>query len=160
SAQPAPPLPSSPGAASLLPGEELWVVNFNAIPEHSAPIEDSDTVATLRKFTYLAIKDWVGDWIEVLNPPTRVTGFVPNDAVDPAEPPPDYIRADPPPAVDEINMDGRAFRGATLSFYPAPDADAQTETLSLNTPVTIADSVEGDDGEMWYRTSEGDYLPS
>src|SRR5882762_10070580 len=87
-AQPAPPLPSSPGAASLLPGEEIWVVNFNPIPEHSRPVEDSDTVATLRKFTYLVIKDWVGDWIEVFNPRTRVSGFVPNDAVGPADPPP------------------------------------------------------------------------
>ena len=136
------------------------MVNFNPIPEYSAPAEDSDTVATLRKFTYLAIKNWVGDWIEVFNPRTHVSGFVPNDAVGPADPPPDYIRADPPPAVDEINMDGRAARGATLSFYPTPDPEAQTETLILNTPLAIADSVEGDDGETWYRTADGDYLPA
>jgi hypothetical protein len=46
-----------------------------------------------------------------------------------------------------------------VSFYPTPDPDAQTATFGLNTPVTIVDSVEGDDGETWYRTTDGDYLP-
>ena len=32
-----------------------WVVNFEAIPERSAPDEDSDPIATLRQFTYLAV---------------------------------------------------------------------------------------------------------
>ena len=160
SAQPAPPLPSSTGAASLLPPDVTWVVNFEAIPERSAPLDESDTIATLRKFTYLAVKRYVGEWAEVFNPRTRASGFIPSDAIGPADTPPDYIIADPPPTVDEINMAGRTFRGTPLSFYPTPDPEAQTETLSLNTPVTIADSVEGDDGETWYRTPDGDYLPA
>jgi hypothetical protein len=143
-----------------LPAEPIWAVNFNAIPEHSAPTEESDTIATLRKFTYLVVTDWVGEWVQVLNPRTRATGFVPGDAIGPADAPPDYIVADPPPAVDEINMDGRAVRGATLSFYPTPDPEAEMDKLSLNTPVKIVDSVEGDDGETWYRTPDGDYLPA
>ena len=143
-----------------MPADPIWVVNFESIPEHSAPIEESDTIATLRKFTYLAVTGWVGEWVEVFNPRTRTRGFIPGDAVGPTDAPPDYISADPPPAVDEINMDGRAFRGAPLSFYPTSDPDAQTETLSLNTPVTIADSVEGDDGETWYRTADGNYMPA
>ncbi len=134
-----------------MPADPIWVVNFESIPEHSAPIEESDTIATLRKFTYLAVTGWVGEWVEVFNPRTRTRGFIPGDAVGPTDAPPDYISADPPPAVDEINMDGRAFRGAPLSFYPTSDPDAQTETLSLNTPVTISDSVEGDDGDAATR---------
>jgi hypothetical protein len=160
SAQPAPPLPSSFGSASRLPANPTWVVNFESIPERSAPDDSSDTIATLRKFTYLAVKGYVGEWAEVFNPRTRASGFIPSEVIGPADAPPAYITADPPPAVDEINLDGRAIRSTALSFYPTPDPDAQTELLSHNTLVSILDSVEGDDGETWYRTADGDYLPN
>jgi hypothetical protein len=102
-----------------------------------------------------------GEWVQVLNPRTHSTGFVPSNAIGPTDgPPPEYVLAPPPPAVDEINQDGRAIRGAELSLYPTPDPDAQTEALGHNAPVSIVDSVEGDDGETWYRTSDGDYLPN
>src|SRR3982074_2452410 len=120
-AQPAPPLPSRPGAASLLPTDPTWVFNFESIDEHSAPSLDSDPIVTLKQFTYLAIRDYQGEWAEVFNPRTQVTGFVPSDALGPTDPPPAYITAEPPPGVDEINQDGRSTRGAPLSFYTTPD---------------------------------------
>src|SRR5947209_999689 len=67
--------------------------------------------------------------------------------------------APPPPATAELDVIGRTLRNASLTYYPTPDPDAQTDTLSLNTQVTIAQTVEGDDGETWYRTADGDYLP-
>jgi L,D-transpeptidase catalytic domain len=139
----------------------VWVVNLETIPDRSAPSEAGDQVATLRRFTYLAVLGYQGDWAEVLDPRTHITGFVPSDAIGPTDgPPPDYVLAPPPPAVDEINADGRALRGAELALYPTPDPGAQTEALSHNAPVSIVDAVEGDDGETWYRTSDGDYLPN
>jgi hypothetical protein len=62
--------------------------------------------------------------------------------------------------MDQVDMVGRTLRGAPLTFYPTPDPDAATQTLSLNTQVNVAVTVEGDDGETWYRTADGDYLPS
>jgi hypothetical protein len=147
------------GAASPLPANPVWVVNFEPTPEQSAPDDSSDQLAQLRPFTYLAVLGYDGDWARVLNPRTRAVGFVPSDTLGPTDPPPAYITADPPPAVDEINADGRTLRGSPVSFYPTDDPDAQTETFALNTPVTIVDSVEGDDGATWYRTTDGDYLP-
>jgi L,D-transpeptidase catalytic domain len=159
-AQPVVPSPSPPASASLLPADVLWVVNLEALPERNAPTDDGEALGTLRKFTYLEVTGYQGEWAHVLNPRTKIAGFIPSDAIGPIDgPPPPYITADAPPAVDEINEDGRAIRGAALSFYPTPDPDAQTETLSHNTPVAITDSVEGDDGETWYRTADGDYLP-
>jgi hypothetical protein len=158
-AQPAPTVPLPASAASLLPAEPTWVVNFEAVPERTAPDEESDVLTTLRKFTYLAVKGYQGEWAEVFNPRTSVTGFIPSDAIGPADTPPAYLTADPPPVLDEVNAEGRAVRGAALSFYPTPDPDAQTDKLSLNTPVEITTTVEGDDGETWYRTADGDYLP-
>jgi L,D-transpeptidase catalytic domain len=159
-AQPAPPPPPVGGAASPLPAEPVWVVNLDALTERSAPDEDSDPVASLRQFTYLAVTGYDGDWAQVLNPRTHQTGFVPSTDIGPSDPPPAFVTADPPPTVDEIDSVGRALRAARLSFYPTPDPDAQVETLALNTQLTIDGTVEGDDGETWYRTADGDFLPA
>src|SRR3954451_17790829 len=101
-AQTAPP----PSAASLLPANPLWVVNFEPTHEQSAPHDDSDQVAMLRPYTYLAVLGYDGEWARVLNPRTRSVGFVPSDTLGPTDPPPAYVTADPPPTVDEINTDG------------------------------------------------------
>jgi hypothetical protein len=160
-AQPAPPPPSPTGAASLLPpNEALWAFNLDTLPQRGAPADDSESLATIRQFTYLKVTGYTGDWAQVYNPRTHITGFVPGDAIGPADEPPGYISAPPPPAVDEVNIDGRAIRGAVLSFYPTPDPDAHVETLTLNTQISISETVEGDDGEVWYRTADGDYLPT
>jgi L,D-transpeptidase catalytic domain len=158
-AQTAAPPPSGQGAASLLPADPLWVVNLDPLPERSAPDEGSDPIATLRKFTYLAVLGYEGEWAKVLNPRTNDVGFIPSDAIGPIDAPPAYLTADPPPAIDDVNAVGRTLRATPLSFYPTPDEAAQTDTLSLNTQVLVANTVEGEDGETWYRTSDGDYLP-
>jgi hypothetical protein len=142
-----------------LPADPTWVVTLGPQPEYGAPNSDGDPIADLRQFSYLAVLGYDGEWARVFNPRTRDVGFVPSDAIGPTDSAPDYVLADPPPAVDEINTDARTLRGAPVSFYPTPDPDAQTATFSLNTLVTVADSVEGDDGETWYRTTDGDYLP-
>jgi L,D-transpeptidase catalytic domain len=143
-----------------LPAEPVWVVSLDALTERSAPDEDSEPVATLRQFTYLAVTGYDGEWAQVLNPHTHQTGFIPSTEIGPSDPPPAYVTADPPPTLDEIDTVGRALRGAPVSFYPTPDPDAQVDTLTLNTPLTIDGTVEGDDGETWYRTGDGDFLPT
>jgi hypothetical protein len=153
-------MPMPGAAASPLPGQPAtWVVNFESIAERTAPSDASDALTTLRQFTYLEVRGYQGDWAEVFNPRTRTTGFVPSEAIGPTDPPPAYITADPPPVVDELKLDARAVRGAAVSFYPTPDADAQVETLAHNAPLSLAATVEGDDGETSYRTTDGDYVP-
>src|SRR5437667_130755 len=69
SAQPAPPLPSA-GAASLLPPDVTWVVNFDPIAEHSAPVEEGDESENWYRTPY-------GDYltaaqVRLARPPTRM----------------------------------------------------------------------------------------
>jgi L,D-transpeptidase catalytic domain len=135
------------------------VVNLESIAVRAEADADSDEIATLRSFTYLEVQGYTGEWARVLNPRTRTVGFIPSEAIGPAETPPAYLTADPPPALEELNLAGRAIRGAMLSFYPTPEGEAQLEPVAHNAPLTIAETVEGDDGEVWYRTSDGDYLP-
>lgn len=148
----------SAGAASPLPEPE-WVVNVEATALRSGPDAESDELAALRAYTYLEVQGYAGEWARVLNPRSRTTGFVPSLAIAPAETPPAYISADPPPSLEEVNVSGRAIRGAMLSFYPTSEPEAQLEPVAHNTPLLISDAVEGADGAVWYRTSDGDYLP-
>src|SRR5437899_2673478 len=82
-AQPVVPSPSQPAGASLLPTNVTWVVNLSSLPERSAPNEDGDAIGTLRPFTYLEVTGYQGEWARVLNPRTKVAGFVPSDAIGP-----------------------------------------------------------------------------
>lgn len=153
--------PTQPGAAasSLPPGPAQWVVTFEATDARAVPDENADPIASLRPYTYLDVLGYEGDWARVFNPRTHDTEFVPSASLGPTDPPPTYITAPPPPATEQIDADGRALRGAVLSFYPTDDDAAQIDTLAHNTPVHITDTVDGDDGQTWYRTADGDYLP-
>jgi L,D-transpeptidase-like protein len=155
---------SSPtgGAASPLPtaASADWVFNVESTAFLTAPDESSDVLATLKPLTYLQVTGYDGEFAHVLVPRTGQTGYVSSYAIGPTDPPPDFVTAAPPAALDEVNLPGRIIRGASLAFYPAPDEEAQTDRLGHNAPVFIKDSVEGTDGETWYRTSDGDYLPA
>src|SRR5262249_30657532 len=154
-----PPTSSGPGAASLLPDNPEWVLNFETVDVRVEPNEESEPLTTVPAWTYLAVRSYQGEWAKVFNPRTRVLGYVPSDLIGPIEAPPAYLLADPPPTLEELNVAARAIRGAALSYFPTPDPQVRTESLAHNAPVSIVDSVEGEDGETWYRTPEGDYLP-
>ena len=93
--------------------------------------EDSDPVATLRQFTYLAVRGYQGEWAEVLNPRThdRRLRAERRHRPDRSAAGLHHRATRRPPSTRSI-VDGRAIRGAALSFYPTPDPDAQTETLA------------------------------
>jgi hypothetical protein len=126
----------------------------------TAPDESGDAIGPLRRLSYLQVLGYQGEWAHVREPRFDVTGWVPSSSIGPGDEPPAFITADPPAAWEELNVTGRAIRGAMLSFYPTPEAEAQLEPLAHNAVVSIAESVHGSDGELWYRTSDGDYVPS
>jgi hypothetical protein len=136
------------------------VVNFDAGELYAGPDADTDDLGPLRPFTYLQILGYEDTWAHVYNPRTHITAYISSDLLGPTDTPPDYITADPPPALEEINLPARSRRGAVLHFYPTPDPDSETDVLPHNTAIFVTDSVEGLDGELWYRTSDGDYLPT
>ncbi len=157
--------PSATAAPTLSPSPTatpapVWVVNFAAADLYVSADASSDSAGSLRPLTYLQVLGYDGGFAHVRNPRTGTTAYLDSSLIGPSDPPPDYYTAPPPPATDRINLPARAVRGAELSFYPTPDQEAQTGALPRNTPVFIADAVTGTDGETWYRTSDGDYLPT
>ena len=70
-------------------------------------------------------------------------------------------RQDGPPFMGGIGMPGRIVGGANLRTWPVVGNNL-LRTVGHNAPVRILDSVEGDDGEEWYRANGLDtrtYLP-
>ena len=154
--------PTVAGASPLPAADDGtdWVFNFEPTTLYSGPDDSADELGSLKQLTYLKVTGYEGEFAHVFNPRTGVTGYVPTGVLGPTDPPPDFITAPPPPAVDEINMPGRIIRGADEAFYPAPDEEARQGHLGHNAPVFITDSVEGTDGETWYRTRDGDFVPA
>ncbi|GAC1327467.1 MAG: hypothetical protein NVSMB2_26870 [Chloroflexota bacterium] len=152
---PPPPLTAS---ASLLPAPAIWVVNFDTIKERVAPAEDAEELATLRQYTYLDLRGYDGQWAQVFNPRTKTLGYVPSDALGPTDPPPDFVTAAPPPVAQELDIDARAISGAALTYFPTSDPYATSAGLGHNALLHLTGSLESDNGDEWYRTSDGDYV--
>lgn len=148
------------GPAAPPPTDAPWAVNFEPTVAHTAADENSEVLGALRQFTYLQILGYEDIWARVYDPRTRSTVYVPSDVLGPVDVPPPYIAAPPPAAIEAIGLPGRVVGGANLAFYPTPAEEAQTARLRHNEAVFIAEAVQGEDGETWYRTSEGDYLPA
>ncbi len=152
---PARPTPTPSPTATV-----VWVMNFEPARLLAGADSGSGEVAPLRQFTYLELLGYEDEWARVYNPRTKQEGFVSSTLLGPSDPPPAYLTAAPPPAVDMVGLPGRIIGSPSLAFYPTSDPDAQMNTMAHNAPVFVADSVEGDDGALWYRTDGGDYLPT
>lgn len=156
------PVEEAPAAVEAAPAvlDAPWVVNFEATAAFSGPGDDTTYFGDLRQFTYLQVLDYSGAWAHVYNPRNRATMFVSSAALGPYDEPPAYIRAAPPASVEMVEMPGRIVGSAPLAFYPTPAEEAYVLRLGHNDEVYIVDTVLGEDGNIWYRTGEGDYLPS
>jgi hypothetical protein len=135
------------------------VVTFKATQAYLVPSEDAEPIGSVRQFTYLQVLGYEGLFAHVLNPRTRSEFFVPSESLGSVDtPPPDYITADAPPALETINLPARTVGRAGLAFYPTPEEEAFTNTLPHNTAIFITDSVVGTDGATCYRDSDGDHF--
>ena len=132
------PAPSPPVLQVSCQPTPLWVVNFEPMPERSAPDDDSDPdrdAAPVHLPGRARLLTANGPRCSIRAPGT--VGFVPSDAIGPTDPPPAYVTADPPPAVDEINDDGRAHaRRARCRSIPRPIPTRRPRPLAHNTPVS------------------------
>lgn len=152
-------IPTSPSAVEALDTPQ-WAVTTERAALQSQPDDASERFSTLRPLSPLEIVGYAGDWAYVYNPRTRGTAYVHSDVLGPADPPSSYAEADAPPLEEELNRVGWTQDEARLSFYPTDDPAAAYTPLDPGTRIDIAGSVTGDDGEQWYRTTDGDYLPA
>jgi hypothetical protein len=107
----------------------------------------------------LQVLGYAGDWAYVYNPRTRGTAYVASAQLGPGEAPSPYVEADAPPVEAELDRTGWVSQDTPLAFYPTADPAAAYTDLPAGASVEVTARVQGDDGEEWYRTAYGDYLP-
>jgi L,D-transpeptidase catalytic domain len=137
-----------------------WSVTLAPATLYSQPDENGDSFAILRPSAPLEILGYAGDWAYVFNPRTKGTAYVLSDILGPAGQPSSYAEIDPPPVEVELERTGEVRDDTPVSFYPTDDPAAVYTQLDAGTSVEITGSLNGDDGQEWYRTAEGDFLPA
>src|SRR5579885_2094965 len=161
---PAAPVPAAtadqaPAAAAADEADVRWVATHKATDLWS----DSDagiSFGTIRPFTYLQLTGQVaGSRLYVYNPRTQNYAWVDSDAVGPVPAPPAaYFNG--PQVVDVIGKPGRVVGGFNLRSWPAVRDDTLLRPLAHNAPLFVEESVVGDDGEIWYRVGDDEYVHS
>lgn len=149
---------SSPSVDALAAPE--WALAVQTATLHSQPDESSEQFGTVRPLAPLQVLGYAGDWAYVFNPRTKGTAYVHSDVLGPGQAPSSYATADPPPVDEEMDRTGQVDQTISLSFYPADDPAAAYTQLDAGSRVEITGSLTGDDGQQWYRTVDGDYLPA
>ncbi|MBI2755927.1 MAG: L,D-transpeptidase [Chloroflexi bacterium] len=142
-------------AAEPQDAEAKWVANHLDARLAGA---DGTAVAWLPRWTRLRILRSVpGGLLEVWVPRLGLVGRVQTSVVGPVVTPSAQDlaaeRAAPagPPVIDAVGLPGRIVGGANLRLWPDARPDTLLRTLAHNAAVRAVSSVEGGDGDPWYR---------
>jgi hypothetical protein len=137
-----------------------WAVTLGPAALRGQPDDSSDQFTELRPGSPLQILTQQGDWTYVYNPRAKGTAYLHSDLLGPSDPPSAYVYKEPPPDQEDVGQAGYVVSDTSLSVYPSPSADAALTEIDAGAPVDVAASVQGEDGAEWYRTDDGNYLPS
>src|SRR5215471_15430979 len=119
---------------------------------------DGQAVAGLPRWSHMRIlRGLPNGLLEVWVPRFNLVGRVPLTAIGPVGAPSSADLADekadgPAPYAGGVGLPGRVSGGANLRTWPVVGNNL-LRTLGLNAPVRVLDSVEGDDGDEWYRVN-------
>jgi hypothetical protein len=118
---------------------------------------DGQPVVGLPKWTRMRIfRGLPGGQIQVWVPRFNLVGRVAANTIGPVPAPSladlEAEKLDGPTLNGGIGLPGRVAGGANLRTWPAV-GNTLLRTLGHNAPLRVLDSVEGDDGEEWYRVN-------
>jgi hypothetical protein len=136
----------------------VWAVLLSTASLHAGPSDDTDILASAPAMTIVQVLNYNGDWAYVANARTHETAYVSSALLGPSDPPSRYLTMTPPSPSDEFDARGVVTNDTALSVYPTPADEAAERTLDPNTWLNLTATVQGEDGSLWYRTSDGDYV--
>ncbi|MDQ6670229.1 MAG: L,D-transpeptidase [Chloroflexota bacterium] len=151
---------TTPATSPEQAANAMWAVTLGPAPLRGQPNDDSDQFTELRPGSPLQILSQEGDWTYVYNPRGKGTAYVHSDLLGPSDPPSAYVYKEPPPDQEDVVQTGYVVSDTRLSVYPSPSSDAALTEIDAGALVDVAASVQGEDGAEWYRTDDGNYLPS
>ena len=157
-AQPTPSDAPDPAPGGAQPDGSTWAVTLEPAALHGRPDEASDQFTVVRPLTHLQILRYEGEWAYVNHPRGGGSAYVRSDLLGPSDPPSTYVWANPPPVEEELHQQAWIMKETPLAVYPTPADEAADLLLRPGESVVVNASLHGEDGELWYRTEEGDYV--
>lgn len=144
--------------------DATWIANH---VETKLLGDDGQAVAGLPRWTRMRIlRSFANGQIQAWVPRFDLVGLVAANAIGPVPTPsPEDLaaeRLDGPPLFGAVGLPGRVVGGGNLRTWPAVGNNL-LRTFGHNAPVRVVDSVQGDDGDEWYRVNGLDpktYVPS
>ena len=153
---PSAPTPAPPPAVAGR-GNGQWVTNPQTTEMWSSPEADAVSLGAARPGSYFELTGATTDRrLFVYSPRLEEYAWVDIAAVGPSTPPPaGYVAA--PPRIATVNLPGRSL-AYTVRSWPRVAPETRVRELAHNTPVFVTESVRGDDGAVWYRVGEDEYV--
>jgi lipoprotein-anchoring transpeptidase ErfK/SrfK len=146
--------------ASEPPGPQTWVVTTDdEVALRAEPTVASERLAAVRADTPLRVLGDAGDWVHVFEPRSGQTAYVRGDLLAPTDRPSVYIYMAPPPISDELETIAVVTQDRPLYYYPTPNERAQAMKLDAGERENIVGALTGDDGNTWFQTQDGYFLP-
>jgi hypothetical protein len=137
-----------------------WAVTTSEAALRSQPDIADNRFGFARPGTRVQLLSYDGDWAYVFNPHTRGTAYVYSNLLARSSPPSPYVSMPAPPLHEELSDTIVLTQDSILASYPSPSPDAAFMPLNASTTESILGTVIGEDGALWYQTSDFYYVPS
>ena len=141
-------------------GGGMWAVTTGDASLRGQPDIADNRFGFARPGTPLWVLGYSGDWAYVYNPHTQGTAYVYSNLLAPGSVPPRYIALLAPPLLEQLQDTVVLTQDSVLAYYPSPSSDAVFKPLPASDTETIIGTVRGEDGAVWYQTSDFYYIPS
>ncbi len=141
-------------------GGPVWAVTASEASLRAQPDIADNRFGFARPGTPLQILGSTGDWTYVFNPHTQGTAYVASSLLAPGNPPSRFVSMPAPPLLEQIDDTAVLTVDSILAFHPSPVDEARFMPLPASSLEQIVGSVRGDDGAIWYQTTDSYYFPS
>jgi hypothetical protein len=137
-----------------------WMVTTSDAALRAEPDIADNRFGFARPGAPLQALSYDGDWAYVYNPHTQGTAYVYSSLLAPGHTPSAYVSMAAPPLKDQFQDTVVVTQDSILASYPSPSPDAVFAPLDASATESINGTVVGEDGAIWYQTSDFYYIPS
>lgn len=138
---------------------QVWVATNALAYLREEPASNAAAVSMVRSGTPLRVLSDEDGWKRVFDPHTGVSAYVSNSVLQHIDQPSAFAYKPAPALEEELSTTAIATADVPLYFYPDPDPRAQALTVQASDREAIAGRVTGADGQPWYQTDDGYFLP-
>jgi hypothetical protein len=142
-------------------GGPVWAVTTGEASLRATPSLADNRFGFARVGTPLQVLDQTANgWTYVFNPHTQGTAYVASSLLAPGDPPSPYVSKPAPEPIDQFQDRIVITRDSILATYPTPVDSARFGPLKASSIESVVGTVRGDDGAVWYQTSDFYYVPA